>query len=28
LQSRSEWTLDFRDRQGFLFVRSDVLQEP
>ena len=25
LQTRSEWTLDFWDRQGVLFVRSDVL---
>ena len=26
LNSRSEWTLDFQDRQGVLFVRSDLLQ--
>jgi hypothetical protein len=26
LQTRPEWTLDFRDRQGVLFVRSDVLR--
>jgi hypothetical protein len=26
LQARPEWTLDFWDRQGVLFVRSDVLQ--
>ena len=25
LQSRPEWTLDFQDRRGVLFVRSDVL---
>jgi hypothetical protein len=25
LQTRPEWTLDFWDRQGVLFVRSDVL---
>jgi hypothetical protein len=28
LQTRPEWTLDFRDRQGVLFVRSDALQGP
>ena len=26
LQARPEWTLDFWDRQGVLFVRSDVLR--
>lgn len=26
LRSRPEWTLDFQDRQGVLFVRSDVLR--
>ena len=26
LNSCSEWTLDFQDRQGVLFVRSDVSQ--
>lgn len=26
LQTRPEWTLDYRDREGVLFVRSDVLQ--
>ena len=25
LQTRPEWTLDFWDQEGVLFVRSDVL---
>jgi hypothetical protein len=26
LETRPEWTLDFWDREGLLFVRSDVFQ--